>query len=86
MNPKWYESFFHGIVLDMWRAAASPEQTRLEADFLERALGLRPGARVLDVPCGFGRHSLELASRGYRPTGVDPAVAERAASAVKPGR
>jgi len=53
MDPKWYESFFQGIVLDMWRAAASPQQTRLEVDFLERALKLRPGARVLDVPCGF---------------------------------
>jgi 2-polyprenyl-3-methyl-5-hydroxy-6-metoxy-1,4-benzoquinol methylase len=26
---------------------------------------------VLDIPCGSGRHSLELARRGYRPTGID---------------
>src|SRR5262245_8505530 len=31
----------------------------------------RPGARVLDAPCGFGRHSLALARRGYAVTGVD---------------
>jgi SAM-dependent methyltransferase len=29
------------------------------------------GARVLDAPCGFGRHSLALARRGFTVTGVD---------------
>ncbi len=88
MDAKWYESFFQGIVLDMWRAAASPEQTRLEVDFLEQALRLRPGSRVLDVPCGFGRHSLELARRGHRPTGVDlslPMIQEARAGAAGAG-
>lgn len=28
-------------------------------------------ARVLDLPCGPGRHSLELSKRGFRVTGVD---------------
>jgi SAM-dependent methyltransferase len=45
--------------------------TRQEVDFLVEALALPPGARVLDVGCGVGRHSLELARRGYRPLGVD---------------
>lgn len=71
MDPKWYENFFEGIVLDLWRKAVSPEQTRREVDFLQRALALQSGARVLDVPCGFGRHSRELAARGYLLTGVD---------------
>lgn len=38
---------------------------------LLRRLRLRPGVRILDVPCGFGRHSIELAQRGFRVTGVD---------------
>jgi len=67
----WYKTFFQGIVLDMWRKAVTPEQTRAEADFLERHLRLRPGARVLDVPCGSGRHAMALAARGYSLTGVD---------------
>lgn len=71
MDPNWFENFFQGIALEMWRKAVSPKQTRLEVDFLERALRLQTGSRVLDVPCGFGRHSLELTSRGYRGTGVD---------------
>jgi len=71
VNVRWFEDFFSGIALDLWRAAVPPERTRAEVDFLERALRLRQAARVLDVPCGHGRHSLELAARGFRPTGVD---------------
>jgi len=71
MQPEWYKDFFRGVALDVWRGAVLPEQTRAEADFLEKVLETSPGARLLDVPCGNGRHSLELASRGYRTTGVD---------------
>jgi 2-polyprenyl-3-methyl-5-hydroxy-6-metoxy-1,4-benzoquinol methylase len=34
-------------------------------------LGLRPPQRILDLPCGQGRHAIELARRGYDVTGVD---------------
>jgi SAM-dependent methyltransferase len=34
-------------------------------------LGIKPGDHVLDLGCGPGRHSLELARLGYRVTGVD---------------
>jgi len=34
-------------------------------------LKLEPGAAVLDLCCGPGRHSLELARRGFKVTGVD---------------
>jgi cyclopropane fatty-acyl-phospholipid synthase-like methyltransferase len=67
----WYENFFHGIALDLWRKAVSPEQTNAEADFLVKTLECAPGSRLLDVPCGNGRHSLELAKRGYQMTGLD---------------
>ncbi|MEK6336930.1 MAG: class I SAM-dependent methyltransferase [Acidobacteriota bacterium] len=67
----WYEDFFHGLSLDLWRKAIPPEQTKLDADFLVEALKCAPGSHLLDVPCGNGRLSLELASRGYQLTGVD---------------
>jgi SAM-dependent methyltransferase len=88
MQKNWYEDFFRGVALDMWRRAVTPEQTRAEADFLEKALQLSPGGRILDNPCGSGRHSLELAARGYRVTGIDLSaefVAEAQATAASRG-
>jgi ubiquinone/menaquinone biosynthesis C-methylase UbiE len=67
----WYEDFFHGLALDLWRKAISPEQTKAEADFLVKALRVDKGSHLLDVPCGNGRLAFELAKRGYRVTGVD---------------
>ena len=41
-----------------------------------RALGLRPGDRVLDAGSGFGRHAFELARQGYRVAALDVAAPE----------
>lgn len=71
MESKWYEQFFYGLAVDLWRKAMPEEQTRDEAVFIAEALNLQPGARVLDVPCGLGRHSIELSRGGYQMTGVD---------------
>ena len=67
----WYEDFFHGVSLDLWRKAVSPEQTRSEANFLTTVLDCPVESRLLDAPCGNGRHSIELAKRGYQLTGID---------------
>lgn len=67
----WWKDFFSGLIVEFWRAVFPPEATRAEADFFEKQLKLASGARVLDVPCGDGRLSVELAARGYRMTGVD---------------
>ncbi len=45
--------------------------TRQEVDYIIRKLGLRPGAKFLDCPCGIGRISIPLAKKGIRVTGVD---------------
>jgi len=42
-----------------------------EVEFALQNLALRPGSRVLDLGCGPGRHSLELARRGFDVVGVD---------------
>lgn len=70
----WQSNFFRGVALDVWRLAMTPEITATEVQFLERALAIAPGARLLDVPCGNGRHAIELSKRGCRVTGVDLAA------------
>lgn len=42
-----------------------------EVNFILEELGLPPGSHILDVGCGTGRHSVELAKRGYKVTGID---------------
>ena len=32
---------------------------------------LAPGAEILDIACGYGRHAIELVQRGYNVTGLD---------------
>jgi SAM-dependent methyltransferase len=49
--------------------------TRQEVDHVIAVLGLKPGERVLDVGCGPGRHSRELARRGLIVHGID--ISER---------
>lgn len=71
MTQEWWQSFFDGITLDMWRQVFSEEQTKAEADFLQKVLALAHSAKILDVPCGEGRLSLALASLGFRVTGLD---------------
>ena len=67
----WYETFFHGVTLDLWRKAIPQSQTIAEAEFLATHLNCKTGAHLLDVPCGNGRLSFELAKRGFHVTGVD---------------
>jgi len=83
----WYEDFFHGVALDLWRKAIRAEQTKAESDFLVNVLQCEPGSHLLDVPCGNGRLSLELARRGYQVTGVDISeeFVEEARAATNPG-
>jgi SAM-dependent methyltransferase len=68
----WHEDdgFWSGVepvLFTMERMGQAPADARA----LVTLLGLEPGARVLDLCCGPGRHAVELARRGMRVTGVD---------------
>jgi SAM-dependent methyltransferase len=71
MPSEWWQTFFSGLVTQFWLKATTPEQTRQEADFVQQSLQVAAPARLLDVPCGGGRHSLAFAERGFRMTAVD---------------
>ncbi|MEK6927154.1 MAG: class I SAM-dependent methyltransferase [Nanoarchaeota archaeon] len=47
------------------------QRTTREVDGIIKLLDLKKGSRILDCPCGYGRHSNELASRGMVMFGVD---------------
>ncbi len=66
-----YRSGKHG-----WEAEPSPYTLR----FLDRLKKKLPGARLLDLGCGEGRHSVAAARYGFRVTAVDlePGALERA--------
>ncbi|HET9894082.1 MAG TPA: class I SAM-dependent methyltransferase [Streptosporangiaceae bacterium] len=74
VDPAWHETNFG----DNWLRVALNFPGPLAADearFAAQVLGLRPGTRVLDMPCGHGRHSVELARLGVAVTGVDSSAA-----------
>ena len=75
-EPPWYRRLFDGFYYDVWfrRGAsgeADPARTLAEVDFLLTVLDLPPGASLLDLACGHGRHAIELDRRGFQVTGVD---------------
>jgi SAM-dependent methyltransferase len=71
LQQQWFETFFQGPAVEFWTNAMTPALTLADVDFLEKTFDAKPGARLLDVPCGNGRHSIGLARRGYRITGID---------------
>jgi SAM-dependent methyltransferase len=70
-SADWWRTFFSGPMVASWLRAPSEEQTRQEVAFIQEALGIAPPARLLDVPCGGGRHSRAMATMGFDMTGVD---------------
>jgi len=75
----WYKSLFERDYHDYFYAAGpvsrAPEvevhRAAEQAGFIAEALELPDRARVLDLCCGWGRHTIPMAERGFRVTGLD---------------
>lgn len=70
MSRDWTKAFFRAPVFTPGSAEAE-DAAAAETRFLWKALRLKKGSRVLDIPCGTGRHALRLARRGASVLGVD---------------
>ena len=66
----WHEHFFGEAYLRTVRTS-TPKEVAVECGFIERALRVPVGSRILDVGCGLGVQTVELASRGYHLVGLD---------------
>jgi len=66
----WYEELFenYGMKYDNESFA---QGTSGECDFIEKEIEYNKRTTILDIGCGTGRHSIELAKRGYPVVGID---------------
>ena len=69
MNP-WKNERFASESLEAIDRQFLPG-TEKEVEFIIKELGISIGSSVLDIGCGAGRHSIELAKSGIAVTGVD---------------
>ena len=67
----WWETFFDQDYLRIWGQVFTDEVNTRQAAELWSLLGLNPGCRLLDAPCGWGRLSRRLALLGAMVLGVD---------------
>lgn len=71
-QKNWYENenFWETFAPVMFNQKRLGE-TKTEVDRMVKLLGIKKGTGILDLCCGFGRHSLGLARAGFSVTGID---------------
>ncbi len=70
---EWWRNFFDQEYIDIY----GPEDAKKilgEVENLSKLLDLEEGSSILDLCCGYGRHSIELAKKGFRVTGLDLSI------------
>jgi SAM-dependent methyltransferase len=70
-DPDWWKGYFDARYLEEYEPLFTLTRDREEVARLIDILGLPSGARVLDVPCGQGRHAHLLAEAGFDVDGLD---------------
>jgi len=67
---EWWQEFFDEDYLTVYRDHDTKRADK-EVAFVRKALRLRKGQRILDICCGYGRHSVRFAKSGLQVTGLD---------------
>ena len=70
-DPEWYKSFFGPEYLNIYAHVFGEEESRKQAEFVQKVLRLKEGNEVLDLCCGQGRISIPMALNGIKVTGLD---------------
>lgn len=65
------DTYFDGYYKEIWKTIIPDELTVKEVDFMVPYFNLQPGSKVLDLMCGYGRHTIALAKKGMQVTAVD---------------
>ena len=65
----WWQKFFDENYVKVYEELE--KRTSREVDSILRMMNLKSRARILDLCCGYGRHSIELAQKGFAVTGYD---------------
>ncbi len=72
MPHEWYKDWFADERYLALYHHRNTEEASKALDLIEAATGISKDAAILDLACGAGRHSINLAKRGYKNiTGVD---------------
>lgn len=71
LDPEWWRDFFDAAYVDAWTAAGAFDHTEEQVEGILDVLDVSAGARILDVPCGFGRISKPLHDHGFEVVGLD---------------
>jgi SAM-dependent methyltransferase len=70
-SADWWATYFDASYLLEYQPLFDLVQDRHQVARLMEILALPSGARILDVPCGQGRHAHLLAEAGYEVDGLD---------------
>jgi SAM-dependent methyltransferase len=70
-DTAWWDGYFDESFIDIYRDFLTPQRTEREVEGLREMVPVEHGAEVLDLACGWGRHSVALARAGFRVTGLD---------------
>ena len=67
----WWRTYFDDVFYELHEDLFPEEESRREVSAMLELLGLPVGSRILDVPCGWGRHTMLFPATGHEAFGAD---------------